>query len=218
MLKISNLTASINDKTIIHDVSLTVNNGECLLITGHNGSGKSTLLHSIMGRPDIEVRGKISLNDIMLTNLECHHRAREGVFMFHQTPPDINGVNTMTLLNEINKINNNKYTRTNLIAQANDLFLHMNLPSDWSKRQFNMGASGGERKKNELAHARLFDNQLLLLDEPDSGMDQASKRYIFELIEERCHNGAIVLLVSHDTDIQNYYIKNRINLQNGKLS
>lgn len=218
MLIIKSLSAHINDKQILKDINVTVNSGECLLITGHNGSGKSTLLHSIMGRPDIDVQGKISLDSIMLSNLSCHERAKEGVFMFHQSPPDIGGVNTMTLLNEINKLHDNKFSRSKLISEANDLFLHLGLPTDWSKRQFNNGASGGERKKNELAQARLFAGKLLLLDEPDSGLEQSSRRYIFDLINEQCHKGGCVLLVSHDTDIQNSYIKNKIELRNGQIA
>ena len=214
MLKIENLSASISGKKIIDNINITLNAGECLLITGQNGSGKSTLLHTIMGRPDIDAEGKIRLNDIMLSNLPCHARSREGVFMFHQTPPEITGVNTMTLLNEINKVNDNKYTRGNLISKANDLFLHLGLPTDWSKRQFNVGASGGERKKNELAQIELFDGKLLLLDEPDSGLEQTSRRYIFELIDRTCGRGGIVLLVSHDKDIQSKY-SNILELKNG---
>lgn len=216
MLRIEKLSASINGKEILKDINISIDPGQCLLVTGHNGSGKSTLLHAIMGRPDIEVTGKINSNNIMLSNLACHDRAREGVFMFHQSPPDISGVNTMILLNEINKIKNH-YARGKLIVEANDLFLRLGLPKDWSKRQFNLGASGGERKKNELAQLTMFGGKLLLLDEPDSGLEQSSRRYIFEMIDRVCEQGSIVLLVSHDKDLQNHYIKNTIELENGHM-
>jgi Fe-S cluster assembly ATP-binding protein len=217
MLEIKNLTASIGDKQILADVNLSVAPGECLLVTGHNGSGKSTLLHTIMGRPDIAAQGSIEFNDVELTELECHNRARQGVFMFHQTPPTIDGVNTMTLLNEVNKIHNMKYTRGKLIVEANDLFLHLGLPDKWSKRQFNQGASGGERKKNELAVAEMFGGKLLLLDEPDSGLEQQSRQRIVELINRSCSAGKIVLLVTHDQNLQSQYSKNKIELANGRI-
>lgn len=216
MFKISNLNATIGNKQILSDINVELSAGSVLLITGHNGSGKSTLLHAIMGRPDIEVTGKINMSNTILSNLACYDRAREGVFMFHQSPPDISGVNTMTLLNEINKIKNH-YARGKLIVEANDLFLRLGLPKDWSKRQFNLGASGGERKKNELAQLTMFGGKLLLLDEPDSGLEQSSRRYIFEMIDRVCEQGSIVLLVSHDRDLQNHYIKNRIELENGRM-
>lgn len=217
MLKITNLCASIGDKQILNNISLELEPGNVLLITGHNGSGKSTLLHTIMGRFDISTMGNITLDDISLTDLECHERARNGVFMFHQTPPTIEGVNTMTLLNEINKVHEMPYTRGDLIVQAGDKFLHMQLPEDWRKRKFNEGASGGERKKNELVQADLFKSKtkLLLLDEPDSGLEQNSRQKILELIQSTKQAGGYVLLVTHDKDLQEHFRGNMIELYNG---
>jgi Fe-S cluster assembly ATP-binding protein len=214
MLKIKNLSASIGDKQILNNVNIELEKGRCLLVTGQNGAGKSTLLHAIMGRPDINTTGDIHLDNAELHNTECHERARAGVFLAHQAPPTIDGVNTMTLLNEINKVHDMLYTRSDLIAQASDKFLHMQLPADWKKRAFNNGASGGERKKNELVQADLFKKKtkLLLLDEPDSGLEQSSRQKIVELIESTCLNGGSVLLVTHDKELQAKYSDNKLDL------
>lgn len=217
MLTISNLTAKINDKEILSDISFQVAAGQCLLITGHNGSGKSTLLHTIMGRPDVVLDGYIDYNGLALQFLPCHDRARQGVFMFHQSPPTIDGVNTMTLLNEVNNLQTNKLSKRQLIDQAKQMFSELNLPEDWTKRQFNNGASGGERKKNELVQAELFAGGLMLLDEPDSGLEQNSRRRIIDLITKNSSRGGITLLVTHDRDLQNTYMKNRIELENGRI-
>lgn len=216
MLKITNLSASIGNKQILNNVNIELQQGKCLLVTGQNGAGKSTLLHAIMGRPDIEITGDINLDSVDLHELECHERAKAGVFLAHQSPPTIDGVNTMTLLNEINKVHDMPYTRGDLIAQAGDKFLHMQLPEDWRKRQFNAGASGGERKKNELVQAQLFKKKtkLLLLDEPDSGLEQSSRQKIVELIEDTCLAGGCVLLVTHDRALQEHYEANKLDLSN----
>ncbi len=216
MLTIKNLSASIGDKHILNNISFTVDKGQCLLVTGQNGAGKSTLLHAIMGRPDITTQGTIDLDSDELHNLECYERARVGVFLAHQAPPTIDGVNTMTLLNEINKVHDMPYTRGELIAEASDKFLHMQLPNDWKKRPFNNGASGGERKKNELVQADLFKKKtkLLLLDEPDSGLEQSSRQKIVELIESTCLAGGSVLLVTHDKELQAKYNDNKLDLSN----
>lgn len=216
MLKITNLSASISDKQILSNVNITLESGKCLLIMGQNGAGKSTLLHTIMGRPDITATGNIELDTVEIQNLECHERARSGVFLAHQAPPTIDGVNTMTLLNEINKVHDMPYTRGELIVQAGYKFMHMQLPDDWRKRQFNNGASGGERKKNELVQADLFKKKtkLLLLDEPDSGLEQSSRQKIVELIENTCAAGGSVLLVTHDKDLQTKYSDNKLDLSN----
>jgi Fe-S cluster assembly ATP-binding protein len=216
MLKITNLSASIGNKEILKNVNIELEAGNCLLVTGQNGAGKSTLLHAIMGRPDINITGEISLAANKLHSMECHERARAGVFLAHQAPPTIDGVNTMTLLNEINKVHDMPYTRSELIAEASEKFLNMQLPNDWKKRAFNSGASGGERKKNELVQSQLFKKKtkLLLLDEPDSGLEQSSRQKIIELIEETCIAGGSVLLVTHDKELQAKYSNNKLDLSN----
>ena len=214
MLKISNLTANIGDKTIIDRLSFSVSAGDCLLITGQNGSGKSTLLHAVMGRPDIVVSGSVTLNDTELTAMPVHERSQRGVFLAHQTPPAIDGVNTMTLFKEIQKVQNVAGTTGELIKTTKALFNWIGLPEGWEKRQFNNGASGGERKKNELAQATYLQGktQVLLLDEPDSGLEQSSRQKIIDLIEETKNRNGCVLLVTHDLELQQRYSGNQLDL------
>jgi Fe-S cluster assembly ATP-binding protein len=216
MLKIQNLQAKIGNKIIIDNLSFIVNSGECLLITGQNGAGKSTLLHAIMGRPDITTLGNIDLDNVELRDMECHERARSGVFLAHQSPPTIDGVNTMTLFKEVQKAQNLDITTGSLIKQVKDLSEQFGLPNDWSKRAFNSGASGGERKKGELMQSVVLakKTKLLLLDEPDSGLEQSSRQKIVELINQTCSNGGSVLLVTHDKELQAKYSNNKLDLSN----
>lgn len=217
MLNISNLFVRIKNKEILSNINLSLTAGDVLLITGHNGSGKSTLLHAIMGRPDIVTEGSINFYNNKVLELECHERARLGIFMFHQSPPTIEGVNTMTLFNEINNLQQEKINKRTLIDLVRQNFKGLNLPDDWTKRQFNAGASGGERKKNELALAEFFPNRLLLLDEPDSGLEQNSRDRIKELIAKNQKQGGISLLVTHDESLQDFYKDNKIELKNGRI-
>lgn len=219
-LKISNLCVDVASRRILESIDIELTAGDILLITGHNGSGKSTLLHTIMGRPDITASGSIILDNGELLTMACHDRARLGVFMFHQTPPTIDGVNTMALLNEINKLQGESFSKRALIDTAKQTYIELNLPDDWTKRQFNSGASGGERKKNELAHAEIFGStggKLLLLDEPDSGLEQSSRDRITELIMKNKNQGGITLLVTHDRELQHRYRNNSIELENGRI-
>jgi len=216
MLKITNLSASIGDKQILNNVNIELPLGKCLLVTGQNGAGKSTLLHAIMGRPDIATTGEIYLDFSELHNMPCHERARAGVFLAHQAPPTIDGVNTMTLFKEVQKANSLDITTGELIKQVKGLTEEFGLPSDWSKRAFNNGASGGERKKGELMQAEILakKTRLLLLDEPDSGLEQSSRQRIVSLISEACASGASVMLVTHDKELQELYSANKLDLSN----
>jgi len=211
MLKITNLSASIGDKQILNNVNIELPFGKCLLVTGQNGAGKSTLLHAIMGRPDITITGEINLPDIELHKLECHERSRAGVFMTHQSPPSIDGVNTMTLFKEIQKVQNVAGSTNDLIKLSKSLFNWIGLPEGWEKRQFNSGASGGERKIVQAVYLK-NKTKLLLLDEPDSGLEQSSRQKVIDLITETCNNGGSVLLVTHDKELQAKYSDNKLDL------
>jgi Fe-S cluster assembly ATP-binding protein len=216
MISVANLSASIGDKQILDNINFTVEPGECLLITGPNGSGKSTLLHTIMGRQDITASGSIKIRSGELIDMPCHERSRAGVFMAHQSPPAIDGINTMTLFKEIHKSQNIGGTTGELIKTTKALFNWIGLPDGWEKRQFNNGASGGERKKNEISQATLLKNktQVLLLDEPDSGLEQGSRQKIIDLIQETKNKNGCVLLVTHDKELQELYGANKLDLSN----
>lgn len=216
MLKIKNLNASIGNKQILNNVNIELPFGECLLVTGQNGAGKSTLLHAIMGRPDITVTGEIILVSEELHKLECHERSQTGVFMVHQSPPTIDGVNTMTLFKELQKVQNVAGSTSDLIKLSKSLFNWIGLPEGWEKRQFNNGASGGERKKNEIIQAVYLQNKtrLLLLDEPDSGLEQSSRQKIIDLIQETKNRNGCILLVTHDKELQELYGANKLDLNN----
>ena len=216
MLKITNLSASIGNKQILNNITIEVVKGKCLLVTGQNGAGKSTLLHAIMGRPDISTQGTIELDGNELHSMECHERAKAGVFLAHQAPPTIDGVNTMTLFKEVQKAQDLDITTGNLIKQVKELSEQFGLPGDWSKRAFNNGASGGERKKGELMQAEVLakKTKLLLLDEPDSGLEQSSRQKIIQLIEDTCLAGGSVMLVTHDKELQAKYNDNKLDLTN----
>jgi Fe-S cluster assembly ATP-binding protein len=216
MLKIKNLSASIGDKRILDNVNIELASGQCLLVTGQNGAGKSTLLHAIMGRPDIECTGEVHLDLSELHSMQCHERARAGVFLAHQSPPAIDGVNTMTLFKEVQKAQSLDISTGELIKQVKGLTEQFGLPSDWSKRAFNSGASGGERKKGELMQAEILGKRtrLLLLDEPDSGLEQSSRQRIVSLISDACSSGASVMLVTHDKELQELYSGNKLDLSN----
>jgi len=218
MLKIKKLSAKIGNKQILKNVNIDLPEGKCLLITGQNGAGKSTLLHTIMGRDDITTTGTINLGKIALHKMQCHERARAGVFLAHQSPPTIDGVNTMTLFKEVQKAQSLDITTGELIKQVKALTADFELPADWSKRAFNSGASGGERKKGELMQAEILLNKtkLLLLDEPDSGLEQSSRQKIVELINSTCNAGGSVLLVTHDKELQKLYQDNKLDLSDVK--
>ena len=90
MLKISNLHARVEDKSILKGIDLEINPGEVHAIMGPNGSGKSTLASVIAGKEDYEVRqGKIIFNGEEISELNADERAHKGLFLSFQYPVEI---------------------------------------------------------------------------------------------------------------------------------
>src|SRR5271169_7103246 len=99
LLEVKNLQVSVEDREILHGLSLTVNEGEVHAIMGPNGSGKSTLSHVIAGKPGYEVTGgEILFRGEDLLAMPPDERAAKGVFLAFQYPVEIPGVATMTFL------------------------------------------------------------------------------------------------------------------------
>ena len=93
MIKIKNLEASIDDKTILKGIDLEIPAGEVHVIMGRNGSGKSTLANVIAGNEAYEVDGgSIAMNDTDITEMSIENRALEGIFLCFQYPVAIPGV------------------------------------------------------------------------------------------------------------------------------
>src|ERR1700735_3153653 len=99
LLEVKNLQVRVEEREILHGLSLTVNAGEVHAIMGPNGSGKSTLSHVIAGKPGYEVTGgQILFKGEDLLAMAPDERAAKGVFLAFQYPVEIPGVATMTFL------------------------------------------------------------------------------------------------------------------------
>ena len=90
MLQLHNISASVGDKEILHDINLTVNAGEVHVLLGPNGSGKSSILAAIMGLSPFEVtEGEVLYKGQNIGGLDIDERAQAGLGMAFQRPPAI---------------------------------------------------------------------------------------------------------------------------------
>ena len=161
MLEVENLSVMIGDKTLLKDVSLHIEEGETRMLFGENGSGKTSLLMAIMGLGDYKVTsGRIMFKGEDITNLPTNERAQRGIGIMFQRPPTITGLKVKEMLEIIEKNGDD----------IEELARSLNF-DEFLDRDLNAGFSGGEIKRAELLQLMAQDPDLVLLDEPESGVD-----------------------------------------------
>ncbi len=167
MLKIEKLRVEVEGREILHGVSLHVKEGEVVALMGPNGSGKSTLIMTVMGFSGYKVtEGRIIFKGIDITHLPVYERVKLGIGLAFQRPPVIKGVKTKQIV-EIAAAARGR--RVDVYELARELEFE-----DFLERDVNDGFSGGEMKRSEILQLLAMDPDLLLLDEPESGVDLES--------------------------------------------
>ncbi len=177
ILEIRDLRVSTGDKEILKGINLTLGGGEIHAIMGPNGSGKSTLSHVLAGSPDFTVTGgSITFEGKDLLEMPIEERARAGIFIAFQYPPEVPGVNNMqflrTVLNTVRKARKQaEISAAEFLQRAKAAMARLNMAPEMIKRSLNEGFSGGEKKKNEILQMSMLEPTVMVLDEIDSGLD-----------------------------------------------
>ena len=148
MLEIKNLQASINNKTILKGLNLTIKPGELHAIMGPNGSGKSTLANVLSGKNGYEISGDLNFQGKSLKSLPVEERAQKGIFLAFQYPLEIPGVNTnnflKTSLNSLRKSKGEKELDTlSFLKLVKEKSKELGIDEKILSRQLNVGFSGG---------------------------------------------------------------------------
>jgi Fe-S cluster assembly ATP-binding protein len=191
ILNIKNLCLSINGKKILDNVNIDIWKSHILAIVGPNGAGKSTLASSIMGLEGYQnIKGEIKFKDEIINNFSIDERAKKGITFGWQEPARYDGLLIRDFLNSSLKKKNEKLI-SNCLEQVG---LSSN---DYLDRAVDKTLSGGERKKVELASILVMDPDLILLDEPDSGIDVGTLEKMFEVIKELKKKGTTIIMITH---------------------
>ncbi len=196
LLNIENLTVGVEGKEILKDLNLNIGKGEFHIVMGPNGSGKSTLALTLMGHPKYEIlRGNVKFEGQIINSIPPDERAKMGIFLAFQHPEEVDGVKLndyLTLLLEKVKRIDRGTARELIEKRAKEMWLESMLT-----RYINVGFSGGERKRFEILQALLLKPKLLILDEPDSGVDIDSLSLISLKMRELYEEGISILLITH---------------------
>ena len=224
MLIIKNISVEIENKKILKNINLNINDGEFHVIMGRNGTGKSTLANIITGKDGYEITsGDISFNNESIINMEVEERALKGIFMSFQYPVSIPGVNTMhflrTAINSIKKNNGEKeLDPAGFIKLFKQKLQLVGLDENFSKRSVNDGFSGGEKKRFEILQMLLLNPKFILLDETDSGLDIDALKMVAENINTIKSDNNAFLLITHYHRILKYLNPDFVHvLSDGKI-
>lgn len=205
-LQIKNLHINVDNKEIVLGLNLTIKPGEVHAIMGPNGSGKSTLANTLMGHPNYTVtEGSIIVGKKNITTEKPDKRAKEGLFLSMQYPPEIPGVTVANFLRVATKAKTGKAVNPldfhkALTAKMKEL----KMDPAFATRYLNTGFSGGEKKRMEILQLLMLNPTYAILDETDSGLDVDALKIVAEGINQFRSKEHGVLLITHYNRILEY--------------
>jgi branched-chain amino acid transport system ATP-binding protein len=213
ILALNNIAVSYGSIEAVHDVSLTLNQGELVSLIGANGSGKTTTLKAIAGLLPL-VRGDIFFNGSQLTTISAHDRIRHGLALV----PEGRGIFPHMSVEE--NLLMGAYHRHDHSAIAEDLAHQYELFTRLKERQHQLAGtlSGGEQQMMAVARALMSRPQLLLLDEPSMGLAPIMVEKIFSVIKKVASEGMSILLVEQNAKVALSLSKRAYVMEHGEIT
>ena len=199
MLEVKNLTFKVNEngveRSIVKDISFTVENGEMLVITGPKGGGKSTLAKVLMGIEKADA-GQIILDGEDISGYDIDHRAIAGIGFAFQKHPRVKGMTVDRLLSLAAGEPLPEQVACRMLSSVGLC------AKEYLKREIDGTLSGGEMKRIEIATVLAKSHKLCIFDEPEAGIDLWSFSMLiqqFERIHEK--KDQMLILISHQERI-----------------
>ena len=224
MLKIQNLHAEVEEKSILKGLNLEVKAGEVHAIMGPNGAGKSTMASVIAGKEEYEVTsGTIELEGEDINELAPEERAHKGVFLSFQYPVEIPGVTVTnfvkTSINESRKAQGlEEMPAKEMLQKIREKSELLEIDRKFLSRSLNEGFSGGEKKRNEIFQMAMLEPKLAILDETDSGLDIDALRIVANGVNKLKSKDNAVIVITHYQRLLDYIVPDYVHvLHDGKI-
>ncbi len=199
IIKVENLTVKYDERTILENVSFSINKGEIFVIVGGSGCGKSTLLRQLIGLEN-PYDGTIHIDGNELTTFD--KKSRKAILNKFGVLFQSGGLlNSMTLEENIALV---LEKNSNLSKEAINSIIDLKLSTvglSGFQKFYPAEISGGMKKRAGIARAMALDPDILFLDEPSSGLDPLTSAELDELIKElNLGLGTTMVIVTHDLD------------------
>ena len=220
ILEIKSLSVQVEDKEILHDLSLTIERGKIHVILGSNGAGKSTLMNAIMGHPKYKITsGEILYEGEDLLKLPTFERARRGIFLSFQAPEEIPGVTVENMIRTAKQmISGEKIKIVPFRKKLRSMMEELKIEPSYASRYLNVGFSGGEKKRSEILQLMMLEPKLALLDETDSGLDVDAVQIVSNGIAKFHNDQNSCVIITHNSKILEHLKIDRVHvLLDGKI-
>ena len=223
-LTITGLHVNVGDKEILKGIDLEIGRGEIHAVMGPNGAGKSTLSAVLTGKPGYEVTsGSVEFLGRDLLAMKPEERAWAGIFLSFQYPIEIPGV---SITNFMKTAINSRRKSEGLEPIKGGEFLKLmkekmalvQMKPEFSKREVNVGFSGGEKKRNEIFQMAMLDPVLAILDETDSGLDVDALKIVADGVNTLHTPEKSAIVITHYRKLLEYVKPDRVHvLKDGKI-
>ncbi|NCT93290.1 MAG: LPS export ABC transporter ATP-binding protein [Chitinophagaceae bacterium] len=189
------LNKSYKGRTVVNQVSITVNQGEIVGLLGPNGAGKTTTFYMVVGliKPD---QGAVFLNTQDITRLPMYKRAQMGIGYLPQEASVFRSLSVED--NIMSVLEMTKLTRKERQDKLESLLDEFNLHH--VRRNNGDSLSGGERRRTEIARALAVDPKFILLDEPFAGVDPIAVEDIQTVVAKLKYKNIGILITDHNVN------------------
>jgi len=194
MLVVENAFLTLGQKQVLRGLNLKLKEGRSYGMLGHNGAGKSSIAYLLQGLENYHLsQGRIIFNNEDITELSLSERAKRGITLAWQEPARYEGLTVkdfLTLGGRYDKVKAGKFLE--FVGLEAGRYLD---------REIDQSLSGGERKRIEMASVMMIEPRVVILDEPDSGIDFQSYQKVLDVITYLKSEGAIVVIITHNVEI-----------------
>ncbi len=212
-LRITDAHVAVAGQEIVKGVSLSVAQGEIVVIMGPNGSGKSTLANALMGHPAYTITGgSILLDGDEIAAMKPHQRAQRGLFLSFQYPSEISGVTISSFLRTaLKELKGASMPIPDFMKLLREKMAWLKMDSAFAGRYLNEGFSGGEKKRCEILQLAVLEPKIALLDETDSGLDVDALKVVAQAVEQLVREKNMgALVVTHYQRLLHYLKPDRV--------
>jgi Fe-S cluster assembly ATP-binding protein len=195
VLELKDVSLNLGGRDVLNHLTVEFWEGHIHALIGPNGAGKSTLANTLMGLPGYtDHTGEILFDGESLVGVPVDERARRGMTLAWQEPARFEGLRVDRFIAAGARDKSSKGIARVLERVGLD-------PQKYASRAVDRTLSGGERKRVELASILAMEPRLVLMDEPDSGIDVAALNHIFDALSEFKERGATVIMITHSQEV-----------------